>query len=83
MDTFREYRFRVRSYECGKDGFATLPTVCNYLQEAASMHAEELGFSKNDFAAAGMMFSYGSRKDRTAPVFTVCSLRTARIMWSR
>lgn len=26
MDTFREYRFRVRSYECGKDGFATLPT---------------------------------------------------------
>lgn len=70
-------------YECGKDGCATLPTVCNYLQEAASMHAEELGFSKNDFAAAGMMFSYGSRKDRTAsPGITECLLRTARtISW--
>ena len=53
MDTFGEYSFKVRSYECGKDGFATLPTVCNYLQEAASLHAEELGFSKTDFAAAG------------------------------
>lgn len=53
MDTLGEYRFRVRSYECGKDGCATLPTVCNYLQEAASMHAEELAFSIGDFQAAG------------------------------
>ncbi|MBO7721899.1 MAG: hypothetical protein J6T01_05795 [Kiritimatiellae bacterium] len=47
------YRFKVRSYECGADGLATLPTVCNYLQEAASLHAEHLGFSKSDFDAAG------------------------------
>ena len=45
--------FRVRTYECGADGFATLPTICNYLQEAASVNAEDLGFSKSDFASAG------------------------------
>ncbi len=53
MDTFGEYSFKVRSYECGRDGLATLPTICNYLQEAASVNAEELGFSKSDFNAAG------------------------------
>ena len=46
------YSFKVRSYECGPDGRATLPTVCNYLQEAASLNAEALGFSKSDFDAA-------------------------------
>lgn len=48
-----EYAFKVRSYECGADGFATTPAVCNYLQEAASLNAGELGFSKSDFDAAG------------------------------
>ena len=48
-----EYTFKVRSYECGADGLATMPCICNYLQEAASLNAEELGFSKSDFDAAG------------------------------
>ena len=52
------FTFRVRSYECGPDGFATLPSVCNYLQEAASLHAERLGFSKSNFAAAGENISW-------------------------
>ena len=52
------YRFKVRSYECGPDGHATLPTVCNYLQEAASLNAEDLGFSKSNFAAAGENISW-------------------------
>ena len=47
------YQFKVRSYECGPDGRATLPTICNFLQEAASLHAASLGFGKGDFAAAG------------------------------
>lgn len=47
------YGFKVRGYECGADGLATLPTVCNYLQEVASLHAESLGFSKSDFEKAG------------------------------
>lgn len=52
------YEFRVRSYECAPDGRATLPTICNYLQEAASLNAEELGFSKSNFAAAGDNISW-------------------------
>ena len=52
------YQFRVRSYECGPDGRATLPTVCNFLQEAASEHAASLGFGKGDFAAAGEDISW-------------------------
>ena len=52
------YSFKVRSYECGADGTATLPTICNYLQEAASLNAEELGFSKSDFDAAGASISW-------------------------
>ena len=52
------YQFQVRSYECGPDGRATLPTVCNLLQEAASLHAASLGFGKGDFAAAGENISW-------------------------
>ena len=58
MTTGREYRFQVRSYECGPDGAATLPTICNYLQEAASLNAKRLAFSKSDFAAAGENLSW-------------------------
>ena len=47
------YCWQVRTYECGPDGLATLPTICNYLQEAASLNAESLKFSKSDFDAAG------------------------------
>ena len=52
------YQFKVRSYECGPDGRATLPTICNLLQEAASLHAATLGFGKGDFAAAGENISW-------------------------
>jgi len=53
MDVFADCEFRVRSYECGLDGTATLTSVCNYLQEAASLHAEALEFSKTNFVSAG------------------------------
>lgn len=53
-----EYTFKVRTYECGPDGFATMPSICNYLQEAASVHAGELGFSKSNFASAGEDISW-------------------------
>ena len=52
------YLFKVRTYECGPDGYATLATICNYLQEAASMNAGELGFSKADFDSAGENISW-------------------------
>ena len=53
-----KYSFKVRTYECGPDGMATLPTICNFLQEAASMNAEALGFSKTDFDSAGENISW-------------------------
>ena len=52
------YSFKVRSYECGPDGRATLPTICNLLQETASLHAASFGFGKGDFAAAGENISW-------------------------
>ncbi len=52
------YAFKVRSYECGADGKVTLLSLCNYLQEAASMDAGRRGFSKGDFAAAGSTASW-------------------------
>ena len=52
------YNFKVRSYECGSDGRATLPTICNLFQEAASLHAASLGFGKGDFASAGENISW-------------------------
>ena len=37
--------FRVRSYEADPGGRASIQTICNYLQEAASNHASDLGVS--------------------------------------
>ena len=36
--------FRVRGYETGVRNRVSLPSVCNYLQEAAGQHADRLGF---------------------------------------
>jgi len=58
MNTIGISEFQVRSYECGADGVATLATICNYLQEAASLQAEKAGFSKSDFAAEGANISW-------------------------
>lgn len=54
----RGYLFKVRSYECAADGLASLPAICNYLQEAASLNAEELGFSKSNFDTKGENVSW-------------------------
>ena len=53
-----EYIFKVRSYECGVGAEASLPSICNYLQESASLNAEELGFSKSNFDAKGENVSW-------------------------
>jgi len=36
-------RFRIRSYEMNAAGVASVQTICNYLQEIASLHAARLG----------------------------------------
>ena len=57
-DTFGEYSWAVRTYECGPDGAATMASVCNWLQEAASLNAEALAFSKSNFESAGENISW-------------------------
>ena len=57
-DTFGEYSWAVRTYECGPGGAATMTSVCNWLQEAASLNAESLAFSKSDFESAGENISW-------------------------
>ena len=57
-DTFGKYSWAVRTYECGPDGVATMASVCNWLQEAASLNAEALSFSKSNFEASGANISW-------------------------
>ena len=57
-DVYGVYSWAVRTYECGPDGRATMASVCNWLQEAASLNAESLAFSKSDFDAAGENISW-------------------------
>jgi medium-chain acyl-[acyl-carrier-protein] hydrolase len=40
----REAKFTVRTYECQVDGSIKIASLMQYLQEVASVHAEELGF---------------------------------------
>lgn len=40
--------YRVRAYEAGADGLATLQSICNYLQESAGNHARLLGVAIDD-----------------------------------
>ena len=45
--------YRVRAYEVGADGRATLPAVCNWLQETAGNHATALGWAVDTLRAQG------------------------------
>ncbi|GAB7023409.1 acyl-[acyl-carrier-protein] thioesterase [Salidesulfovibrio brasiliensis] len=45
--------YRVRSYEVDQDNRASLIALCNMLQDAASMHAAELGFGYEDLHRLG------------------------------
>ncbi len=54
MENAFERTYRVRSYETGVQNRLTLPSVCNYLQEAAGEHAEQLGFGILALQARGL-----------------------------
>lgn len=51
---FCDETFRVRSYEAGVDNTASLPTLCNYLQEAAGISADELGWGIRELQERGV-----------------------------
>lgn len=48
--------FRVRSYEADPGGLASIQTICNYLQEAASNHAAELGVSIEQLTSQNLIW---------------------------
>ena len=54
MENTFELTYRVRSYETGVRNRLSLPSVCNYLQEAAGEHAEKLGFGILELQARGI-----------------------------
>ena len=58
MDSLGKTVWKIRSCECGENGNAKLCSILNLLQEAASLHASQLGFSKSDFAARGENISW-------------------------
>ena len=45
--------FTVRSYEAGIGNHVTLPTLCNYMQEAAGISAARLGWGIQALQAEG------------------------------
>lgn len=42
----KEAKFTVRTYECQPDGSIKIASLMQYLQEVASVHAEQLGFGR-------------------------------------
>ena len=46
--------FTVRSYEAGISNLVTLPTLCNYMQEAAGISAARLGWGIQALQAEGL-----------------------------
>ena len=46
--------FTVRSYEAGISNHVTLPTLCNYMQEAAGISAARLGWGIQALQAEGL-----------------------------
>ena len=54
MSSHFETSYRVRAYEAGPQGHATAVTLANYLQSAASDHAQTLGFALEDLASQNL-----------------------------
>ena len=54
MEKIHREKFKVRSSEVDQRGKATIPTIINYLQEAAWNHAYKLGYSVYDLREKGI-----------------------------
>ena len=46
--------YALRAYEVDRHGRASLPTLCNWLQETAGIHAARLGWSVHELGAKGL-----------------------------
>ena len=61
-----EVAFTVRSYEAGIANHVTLPTLCNYMQEAAGSSAARLGWGIQTLQAEGLTWMLSRLRVRVA-----------------
>ena len=57
MNWTRSENFKIRGYEIGPDHQVPLQNLCGYMEEAASLHANELGFSVEELARRGLAWA--------------------------
>jgi len=57
MNWVRTERFKIRGYEVGPDLRVPLQNLCGYMEEAAALHAAELGFSVEDLARRNLAWA--------------------------
>jgi Acyl-ACP thioesterase len=57
MDWVRTEIFKIRGYEIGPDHRVPLQNFCGYMEEAAALHAAELGFSVEELARRGLAWA--------------------------
>ena len=71
--------FTVRSYEAGISNHVTLPTLCNYMQEAAGISAARLGWGIQALQAEGITWMLSRLRvsvSRYVPWGTTITVRT-------
>lgn len=57
MNWTRVERFKIRGYEIGPDQRVPLHNICGFMEEAASLHAADLGFSVEELARRGLAWA--------------------------
>ena len=57
MNWTRTENFKIRGYEIGPDHRVPLQNLCGYMEEAASLHAAELGFAVEELAGRGLAWA--------------------------
>jgi len=57
MNWVRTEKFKIRGYEIGPDYRVPLQILCGYMEEAATLHAAELGFSMEELARRGLAWA--------------------------
>ncbi len=57
MNWVRTENFKIRGYEIGPDHRVPLQNLCGYMEEAAALHAAELGFSVEELARRGLAWA--------------------------
>jgi len=57
MNWTRIERFKIRGYEIGPDHRVPLQNICGYMEEAAALHAADLGFAVEELARRGLAWA--------------------------